>query len=322
MERKSNQAFQCAAAETQGLRPSHEDTHNIAFGDTSAGDFWVCDGHRGSEAAKFGVRALSQEVGQAIQNGKLPSDARVYQAFRTIDNQLRKHLKQHPEEHKAGCTVIGALVARQSDGTYNAKIVNCGDSRGLIIRAPTSEEGDDKKKSNILETADHRPDVPSEKARILAAGGHVTGTRCPRVDGRLAVSRSLGDFDFKADKSRQPQDQKVSCIPDCYEATGLKPGTILVLACDGLWGVVDSKAAAKMIRDRLRRDPYLDLGELAAAVVRLSLQRGSDDNVTVLIVRLGGGKLPPAEVTLSSVETKVVAGAGNGVCCFHAARAA
>ncbi|KAI5057993.1 hypothetical protein GOP47_0028008 [Adiantum capillus-veneris] len=46
-------------------------------------------------------------------------------------------------------------------------------------------------------SADHRPDRPDEKVRIEASGGFVTDGSVPRVNGQLAVSRSIGDIDFR-----------------------------------------------------------------------------------------------------------------------------
>ena len=43
-------------------------------------------------------------------------------------------------------------------------------------------------------SVDHKPDDEAEKKRITAAGGWV---KDGRVMGALAVSRALGDFEFK-----------------------------------------------------------------------------------------------------------------------------
>ena len=46
-------------------------------------------------------------------------------------------------------------------------------------------------------TGDHHPDRYDEKARIEAAGGFVRTWGVPRVNGILAVSRSIGDVYLK-----------------------------------------------------------------------------------------------------------------------------
>lgn len=297
----SNSAFRCAWVETQGRRPSQEDAHAFECKE-GWGDFWVLDGHRGSEAAHFGTMALRKEIGDTIKNSKLPSNGRIEQAFRSIDNQMRKHFKQHPDKPKAGSTVIGALVAKQSDGLYNAKLVNCGDSRGIIIKSPLQQDGP----LTVVETVDHKPGNLIEKARILAAGGKVKGGGCARIDGKLAVSRGLGDFDFKADRHRKAFEQKVSCEPDVYEASELMPGTVLVLACDGVWGVLSSEAVAAKVQEHLSTEPHTDLADVAASIVGLSVELGSKDNLTVLLVHLVGG-VPqgPAGVLANTTTVEV-----------------
>lgn len=251
-------------------------------------DFWVLDGHRGCEAAHFGAAALRQEIGQSIKGDRLPSNGCIQQAFRTVDNKLRKHFKEKPQESKSGSTVIGALVARQGDGSYTAKLINCGDSRGIIIKDPSKDETG--RPSTVLETVDHKPSSPIERARVAAAGGTVCGGKCPRIDGRLAVSRGLGDFDFKQDRGLQASQQKVSCLPDIYEASGLMGGTLLLLACDGVWSVMSSEDVAAEVREHLKVNPQSDLANVAAAIAHMSIERGSHDNVTILLVHLAGSQ--------------------------------
>eukprot|EP00929_Paragymnodinium_shiwhaense_P060099 TRINITY_DN30049_c0_g1_i1.p1 TRINITY_DN30049_c0_g1~~TRINITY_DN30049_c0_g1_i1.p1 ORF type:complete len:321 (+),score=45.44 TRINITY_DN30049_c0_g1_i1:135-1097(+) len=277
VQRCGSGSFKCAVAETQGRRATHEDAHKVSLGDQSAG-MWVLDGHRGGEAARFGALALAKEFGQPAK-GKLPSESRVVQGFKTVDNMLRKHFKEEDAtEEKSGTTAVGVLAAKQSDDTYSLKLINCGDSRGIVVG-----------ESVLLESVDHKPNLRSEKARIKAAGGRVTKDKCPRLDGRLSVSRGLGDFEFKSDRSRSAAEQKVSCIPDVYELSGLQPGTLLILACDGLWSVMSSEVVGGLIKERLQRDPDSDLGSIAAAIVYLARGLGSNDNVTVLVAQLSEG---------------------------------
>jgi len=315
VQRRGSAAFKCAVAEMQGWRSNHEDAHSVHCGEKTA-DFWVLDGHRGSDAATFGADALAQEIGQALDGENLPANSEIHQGLETVDGMLRNHLEKDETHRQAGSTVVGALIAQQSNGFYTAKMVNCGDSRGVIVRGPEERkssahaatirlpqhfqkfEEEDCWTADaswfpswpaIVETIDHKPSHPLERARIEAAGGRVSGGRRARIDGNLSVSRGLGDFDFKDDINRSTSEQKVSCAPDIYEVEGLQAGALLVLACDGLWDVLTSEEAASFVRGRLRRDPEADLGAIAAALIRVCLKLDSSDNMTVLIVHFVDG---------------------------------
>ncbi|CAM9984539.1 unnamed protein product, partial [Sphacelaria rigidula] len=63
-------------------------------------------------------------------------------------------------------------------------VANVGDCRAVLCRGGKAQ----------AITLDHKPSVPSEAARIEAAGGFVS---CGRVNGILGVSRSFGDIHCK-----------------------------------------------------------------------------------------------------------------------------
>jgi len=61
-----------------------------------------------------------------------------------------------------------------------------------------------------------------------------------RVDGELAVSRALGDFQFK-DAGRAPEATKVTSLPDVSVHARDDRDQFLVLACDGIWDVMSNE---------------------------------------------------------------------------------
>lgn len=79
----------------------------------------------------------------------------------------------------AGATATVILVTRTE--IYCA---NAGDSRTVIAKAGNAREMSE----------DHKPDNAGEIARIQRAGGFVEDGR---VNGMLALSRALGDFEYK-----------------------------------------------------------------------------------------------------------------------------
>ena len=82
-----------------------------------------------------------------------------------------------------GCTACVALITENE--IYCA---NSGDSRCVL-----SLNGE-----AIEMSIDHKPELPTEKARIERAGGFVEENR---VKGVLNLSRSIGDLEYKQDKN-------------------------------------------------------------------------------------------------------------------------
>lgn len=69
-----------------------------------------------------------------------------------------------------------------------------------------------------------------EKARICAAGGFVD---FGRVNGNLALSRAIGDFEFKKSADLSPEQQIVTAFPDVVSHNISDDDEFLVIACDG-----------------------------------------------------------------------------------------
>lgn len=307
VQRKGSANFKVAVAEMQGWRVNHEDAHAMCC-EVARGDFWVLDGHGGDGAANYGAPALAAEVGKAWDGLKMPSDERIIAGFETVDTDLRKYVSENPEKD-SGSTVVGAMISKDEDGTFSIKMLNCGDSRGVVVRGPLEEEAASRLPVRvpthlteeeisaassssfpmIAESVDHKPNHPTEKARIEAAGGFVSQEEPPRLDGNLAVSRGIGDFEYKQDTGKSAALQKCSCVPDIYECSGVQAGAFCILCCDGVWDVMSGENVAVLVREWVQREPTVDLGEVAAEIIRTSLRRNSRDNVTAMIIQFVDG---------------------------------
>jgi protein phosphatase 2C family protein 2/3 len=76
--------------------------------------------------------------------------------------------------------------------------------------------------------------LTAEVARIIAAGGFV---EFGRVNGNLALSRAIGDFEFKQNPQMDAESQIVTAFPDVEtRKMELEKLEFLVLACDGAFG--------------------------------------------------------------------------------------
>src|SRR6266516_5698084 len=72
---------------------------------------------------------------------------------------------------------------------------------------------------------------PGERARICAAGGFVD---FGRVNGNLALSRAIGDFEFKKSAELSPEQQIVTAYPDVTVHEIIDDDEFLLIACDGM----------------------------------------------------------------------------------------
>ena len=106
-----------------------------------------------------------------------------------------------------------------------------------------------------------------------------------RVDGCLAVSRAFGDFSFKMRSDLSAISQKVTAEPDVTLIPRLGADDFILLACDGVWDVMDSSTAVNFIHTELLLTPD-DLEIVCSKLVRLCLELGSHDNISVIIVIL------------------------------------
>ena len=90
---------------------------------------------------------------------------------------------------------------------------------------------------------DHKPDLPTERSRVLASGHNVEDGR---VDGIIAISRALGDWEYKNPKLA-PEKMAVSGMPE-VSITPITPDlTYFICACDGIWDCMTSQGACDFI---------------------------------------------------------------------------
>lgn len=83
---------------------------------------------------------------------------------------------------------------------------------------------------------DHKPTLPLERQRIVAAGHFVQEER---VDGALAISRALGDWEYKNPKLA-PEKMAVSGVPDVSRTPISGELEFIICACDGIWDCMTS----------------------------------------------------------------------------------
>lgn len=116
---------------------------------------------------------------------------------------------------------------------------NCGDSRAVLARAEHA----------VFGTNDHKPTNQEETTRVRNAGGFV---EMGRVCGNLAVSRALGDFQYKDCPNLSPEKQKISVAPDVSTIDRNPHDEFIILACDGIWDVMSNQQAVTFVAAHLK----------------------------------------------------------------------
>jgi len=267
-----------ALCSMQGWRVEMEDAHTavigLPFGLKDWSFFAVYDGHAGSKVAKYCSKNLLEEVtsnkefkgcdkpGANFQ----PTEDNVKMGLRTgflsIDKKMRDILAR--DNDKSGSTAVGTIISPK-----HIFFANCGDSRAMLCRAGKV----------FFSTEDHKPSKQNEKTRIEKAGGTVM---IQRVNGSLAVSRALGDFEYKNNSGMGSTEQLVSPEPDIKVVARQPDDEFVVLACDGIWDVMNNEDVCDFIRSRLQVTD--NLKEVCNMVVDTCLCKGSRDNMSIIIV--------------------------------------
>ena len=166
----------CGAAERDGRKG--EDVAVVAptfTGELGADFYAVYDGHRGRAVASHAARTLHCELATALAAAGGASD--VPRALADAFARCNADAEAQQLLDGAAAVVFVALGAR-------GWVANAGDCRAVLHAGPGAV-------SRL--SVDHRASEPSERARVEAAGGTV---EFDNLEGMLAVSRGLGDFDF------------------------------------------------------------------------------------------------------------------------------
>jgi serine/threonine protein phosphatase PrpC len=260
--------FSAGYADTIGKRPTMEDKLVIfgQFGARADADYFaVFDGHGGADAAAFAGKSLHKYLQDALEARKWASDVASVTAACT-DALAACQRAIEADGVEGGTTALLVLVLQKQ-----LFVANLGDCRAVLI----TRDGKGERASY-----DHKPTDPIEEARIVAAGGHVTrvaanGVTTGRVNGMLAVARSLGDNSLRQYLTAQPQ------VHGPFDVAAYQG---LIVACDGVWDVVSDNTAARLAAAAIAKNN--DVEQAAIQVRNKAFTRLSKDNISVLVVNL------------------------------------
>jgi serine/threonine protein phosphatase PrpC len=247
---------------TKGERPTMEDTSLIQHPETSPHlDFIVAifDGHNGGRCSAFLKEALIEELDKQMKVHNEGIELAVKETYHVIDQKWINYAQCH--SYNDGSTGLAIIVNQQ-----RIIVANTGDCRALMNRAGKC----------IQLSRDHRPTDPEEMKRIEESGGKVIGGR---LQGELALSRAFGDYRFKIDSPL------LTCDPEIREFSLTADVEYIVVACDGLYETFENNEVIEFINHQLSNYPSKTMNEIAKALTEEALDRGSHDNITVIIIK-------------------------------------
>jgi protein phosphatase 1L len=253
--------------------------------------FGVFDGHGGTQVADHAAKQLHKNIMMQFRQKQVQPasrDEKIRQAIKEAFLQTDKEICSTAERKKfeqVGSTAVCALLhGNPKLGTALRLVVpNLGDSRAVLCRAGVA----------VAASEDHKPSRVDEKKRIERAGGlvlqvrgawRVAASTNPNSNSKssrreyqgLAMTRSLGDLYFKKPVSLASAEPEIQIIPLTDK------DLFLVLATDGIFDVLQNQEVVDLALKH-----WEDPDEAAKTIVRTAYKKGSEDNLTVLVIQFG-----------------------------------
>lgn len=288
--------YQSAAVAKIGNRPRMEDVYLIAhdLGLDSAlkvSLYSVIDGHGGEWCSKFlqteMVRYVIQEFKQSLsspvmirQQLKRPAGQLVASVFNRAYQKLdlEYYLRNDLISKQSGAVVVTVFIM----GT-TIFCINLGDCRAVISRNGQA----------ISLSIDHKATFKREQQRVWQQGGYIFGGR---LAGKLAITRSFGDFALKVHKDEGGKNyfkNYLSNEPEVrFAEMDILNDEFMIIASDGLFDRFTSQQVCDMVRHELAKLPpgRKDLKKIASIILQRTLDVKKDetvkDNVTCLLIAL------------------------------------
>lgn len=307
----------------RGRRRTIEDFHSIRLQSTHQ-FYGVFDGHFGNLASKYAASKLYAELSSRLGNlhdimdkygmsWKSQVFDLVSTSFEVLHQRFLSVAASSPGGvmDQSGTTATVLYVA--DDGIV---VGNVGDSRAILSVGASYQENTTV--GFLQLTVDHVASDPSEQRRIESLGGFVSSDNkkdsIARVNGTLAVSRSIGDATLAPLLSRTPHVvafTRKEVLQQCRSPPTASASALdhinntesefpcfIVVASDGLWDVISNQEAVDMVLEVIRQ--YITPenttfrleeggGAFQEAAQRLTQEayvRGSTDNIGVCVVAL------------------------------------
>lgn len=274
----------------KGRRENNEDKHNIILNEDghipeskSVNYLAVYDGHGGKYVSKY----LSMNLPKYFMDSAIEyplTRKYILGIYDKIQSEFRTNHLKHTKHCGSTCLVL-IHYKSDKDAKYYINLMNTGDSRCIICRDNIA----------IPLSKDHKPNWPEERFRIESLGGNIYFDGYDHRIKDLSVSRAFGDV------AAEPF---VTHVPDIYKYKLEKNDKFIVLACDGLWDKLSNQEVVNFIlseayepntinRKKNKNDENGVQEEIniAKRLGEYAIERGSGDNVTIVIIFLDSSVL-------------------------------
>ncbi|XP_029465538.1 protein phosphatase 1K, mitochondrial-like [Rhinatrema bivittatum] len=244
-----------------GRRKQNEDRYSFAKLSDDTFFFAIFDGHGGAAAAEFCTRHFGHIIKQRL-TCEPDLESVLMKSFLQIDELFLQSVYSLGEIPSSGTTATIALLKNETE----LLVASVGDSRAILCTEGMAEQLID----------DHTPKRWDERERIEQCGGFIewNSTNEPYVNGKLAMTRSIGDVQVKPfGVVAQPEIRRIELqhTKDCF----------LILTTDGVSGIMENQELCDNVKRA--QDPT----EAAALLIDQALQYGSQDNVTTMVIPFG-----------------------------------
>ncbi|MBA43187.1 MAG: hypothetical protein CMF62_04150 [Magnetococcales bacterium] len=248
-----NDNFNISVTSAQGKRYLNQDEFDIALEVNNFTGSWfgLYDGHSGSESSKMAKYNLLSLV-----NFEGPGSLidKVILGFLKFNEVMYLQTK---EKNTSGTTANVILTIKDYFICFNL-----GDTRSLLI----------KNNGYVIMSKDQKPNNPEEEKIIKLGGGKVKNNR---INGTLGTGRAFGNFKLE---------EMISSLPEYKICKRSKKDLFLIIACDGLWDVLNNDEVYEIIIKECENNVETKI--ISEKLVDLALERGSTDNITIILIKI------------------------------------
>lgn len=241
-----------------------EDCNKIIDGfnnNPNIGLFTLYDGHGGKDTSNYIKDRIPEILQQILIKNPTSFEANMEKILIDTYESCDDELKMKPWAYYTGSTACLILTIKNNDN-YTIYSANAGDSRSILINV---EKNYVKRLSY-----DHKASDITEINRIKKYGGTVFNGR---IFGSLAVSRAFGDYELKQ--------FGVFATPHYSKTNTIKGDKYIIIASDGVWDVLNDDDILSLAKIYGKSSK-----ELSETIVKVSLDKKSFDNISVIVVEL------------------------------------